>query len=213
MTTNLKIPFKTAKFLIQDADVLLFRTSGRMNTISWWIRKYTRSPYSHAGLAHWEDDELLCLEFREFEGSREYPIAKYLEQGQCIDVFRAASRVEVPYVDASFPEYPEIRYKTHEFTDKTASNIISTAHELLGRRYGWWNIWQFAKLYMPFIRLGQNINRKNGIGAEQEFVCSTLVTYSYRIHYIDPVPYVADSYTSPGDLARSELFSKMFEIV
>lgn len=211
---NHKVPLKLAKYLVQDADVLLFRTHGWMNTVGWWIRKYTRSEYSHAGLAHVRPDgELSCLEFREFKGSREYSIEQYLKEGAVIDVFRAASKVERPYIDDTFPDYPEIKYKTLEFTDQVANNIISTSKELLGRDYGWWNIWQFAKLYMPFIRLGQNINRKNGLATEQEFVCSTLVTYSYRIHYIDPVPYVADSYTSPGDLARSELFCKMFQIV
>ena len=215
MNPNIKVPFEVAKTLIKEGDVLLFRKKGGIHTISWWIRTYTKSKYSHVGLAHWHKDtgELLCLEFREFRGSREFPVKQYVKEGQQIDVFRACTLIEAPYIDNSFPDYPELKYRTHKFTSTTASNITSTAHELLGRDYGWWNIWQLIKTYIPFIRLGQNIEGKNGLADEQEFVCSTLVAYSYRVHYIDPVPYVSDVYTTPGDLSRSDLFVKLFEIV
>ncbi len=206
-----KLEYSKYGYLINEADLLLFNHPA-CTSVGWWIAKYTNSPYSHAGLAHWHDDGLKCLEFREFIGSREYPIEQYLKEGAKIDVFRATPSVEMPYLDFADPENPTYQTIRYEFTKDTASKIINTAHVLLGKPYSWWTIWQLAKTFIPFVRLGQS-PLKNGPPDEQEFVCSTLVSYSYRLNYADPVSFLSDSYTTPGDLARSELFVKMFEII
>jgi hypothetical protein len=197
------------RHLIHDADVLLFRST-TFPHFGWWIGKYTNSMYSHAALAHWQNDELYCLEFREFEGSREYPIIKYLNQGDRIDVFRPCSYIEIPiFIKENEKVY--VDYVIKNFTIETQNNIINTAKKLMGHKYSWWTIWQLAKNYIPFIRL-RTVLHKNGEVDPRNFVCSTLVSYSYRINYIDPVPQLCDVCTTPGDLARSALFFKIFEI-
>jgi hypothetical protein len=185
-----------------------------MFSFGWIIGKYTYSEYSHAALAHWHGDDIHCLEFREFVGSREvFTIQNYLDLGCRIDVFRAAPSVSIPYVDFENPENPTVQTLDFKFDRVTANKVIATAHNLLGRKYSWWTIWQLAKTFIPFVRLRRRNIVKNGEPDEGEFVCSTLVSYAYRLNYADPVSFLPDSYTTPGDLARSELFVKLFEIV
>ena len=94
------ILYKNAKPLIKEADVLLFK-AGKLfkNPVGWTIGAYTRSPYSHTGLAHWENGELYCLEFREFEGSRMYPMDKYIQEGANIDIFRSVKSFVIPKME------------------------------------------------------------------------------------------------------------------
>ena len=61
------IPYSEALPLIQEADILLFRGKG---IISWLIKRYGSGVHSHVGIAHWDNDNLQCVEFREFKGGR-----------------------------------------------------------------------------------------------------------------------------------------------
>lgn len=201
----MNIPYDEAKLLIKEADVLLFRAS-TFPGVGWWISSYTRSPYSHAALAHWDNDDLTVLEFREFYGSRQYSLQKYLEEGKQIDVFRAAETIIKPKVVNNKLSYDELN-----FNADIALQITQTAKDLIGKKYSYWTIWQIFKTYVPFVRLRTKIV-KNGEPDTKSFVCSTLVTYAYRKNFIDPIPFLSDEYTSPGDLARSVLFSQLFSI-
>ena len=207
----MNIPYSCAKELIKEADVLLFR-AGRFPSVGWWIGKYTASIYSHAALAHWDNNDLYAIEFREFKGSRQYPMDRYVEQlgSRGIDVFRAAETVIYPYLE-KIEDKHWVAYKELNFDADTARNITYTAQQFIGETYSYWTIWQILKTYIPFIRLGRKV-KKNGEPETTSFVCSTLITYAYRKHYIDPVPFLSDQYTSPGDLARSGLFSQLFGI-
>ena len=94
--------------------------------------------------------------------------------------------------------------------DSTKFKITTIMLKLTGLPYGWKNIWKLFKHYLPFCRLApQNIKDNN---ATKIFVCSTAAAYAYRISYIDPVPYLADSAGTPSDLARSSLFQYQFTI-
>ena len=205
----MKLDFNTQKHLIHNADVLLFRSKPFPN-LGWWISKYTNSIYSHTALAYWERDELYCLEFREFKGSRQYPIIEYLKNGDKIDVFRASSYIEHPQAHET-PNGLVVENQYKHFGSIVEDSIIHTAKALMNNRYSMWTIWQLSKNYIPFLRLRQ-APCKNGEIDPKSFVCSTLVTYSYRINYMDPVPLLYDSQTTPGDIARSAIFHKLFEI-
>ena len=206
----MKVNYYRHKYLIETADLLLFKPMP-FPSIGWLISKYTNSEYSHAALADWKDGEVMCVEFREFCGSRIFPLKDYLKMGYKIDVFRACSKVIFPVIINS--NYPFESIETKILDNDKKQDIINTAYSLIGKRYSWWTIWQLAKTYMPFIRLGQTKISKNEEPSSQQFVCSTLVSYAYRINYIDPVPFLSDSYTTPGDLARSPLFRKLFQII
>lgn len=207
----MNIPYEQAKGLIKEADVLLFKAD-KFPRVGWWIGSYTKSPYSHAGLAHWQNNELYVIEFREFAGSRMYPLGKYLNENRAVDVFRSANTIIRPIIlQDSFDDEYYLVFEEHVFTTDIAKAITDTAIKLLGHKYSYWTIWQMFKTYIPFIRLGRKVV-KNGEPETKDFVCSTLVTYTYRKHFQDPVPFLSDGYTSPGDLARSGLFSYIFSI-
>ena len=70
------VPYHEAKQYIKEADVLLFRGEG---LISWLIKRYGSGVHSHAGMAHWDGDNLECVEFREFKGARSVSLKSQVE--------------------------------------------------------------------------------------------------------------------------------------
>ena len=210
------VPYHEAMNHIQEADVLLVRGKG---LISWLIKRYGSGVHSHAAMAHWDGDNLECVEFREFRGGRSVSMKTQVESHpDNIDVFRPMHRIR--YSDFScWPENSEnrsvkVEFKNEEheatFEEATAKEVTDTMLELTGLPYGWKNFVKLGKHYLPFCRLApQNIKDEE---PNEVFVCSTAVTYAYRKNYIDPVPYLADSATTPADLARSPLFRYQFTI-
>ena len=192
------IPYNDAIQQIKEADILLFRGRG---IISWLIKRYGGGAHSHVGMAHWDGDNLECIEFREFKGGRAVSLKSQVEtHPDNIDVFRAAKRI--------MPGGPN--EDNYALTEATAGAITDTMKDITGLDYGWKNFWKLAKHYAPFCRLAeQNMKDEE---PNEVFVCSTAVTYAYRKNYLDPTPYLADSATTPADLARSALFSYQFTI-
>ena len=190
-----KIPYTEAKKLIQEGDVLLFRGCG---VLSWLIKRYGSGVHSHVGIAHWDGDHLQCVEFREFKGGRSVSLRSQVkDKPSGIDVFRAATKLQ----------YENIEYN---LTDTVRSKITSILILLTGLPYGWRNIWKLVRHYTPLLRLeSQNIKDDD---PTKVFVCSTAVAYAYRMAYVDPVPYLADSAVAPADLARSALFQYQFTL-
>ena len=189
------IPYSEALPLIQEADILLFRGNG---ILSWLIKRYGSGIHSHVGIAHWDNGNLQCVEFREFKGGRSVSLKTQVDNSPFgIDVFRAAKRVDY-------------QNESYVLDDIKKSKITTTMLKLTGLPYGWKNIWKLFKHYLPFCRLAsQNIKDNN---ATKIFVCSTAAAYAYRTSYIDPVPYLADSAVTPADLARSSLFEYQFTL-
>ena len=189
------ISYSEALPLIQEADVLLFRGQG---IISWLIKRYGSGVHSHVGIAHWDNGNLQCVEFREFKGGRSVSLKTQVDNNPFgIDVFRAAKRIDY-------------EHNNHILSDSVKSDITTTMLKFTGLPYGWKNIWKLAKHYLPFFRLEpQNIKDNN---ATKIFVCSTAVAYAYRTSYVDPIPYLADPAVTPADLARSSLFEYQFTI-
>lgn len=209
--TNYYLPYNKYKGLIRNADVLLFRC-GKFPCFGWWISKYTNSPYSHAALAHVIGDEVECLEFKELRGSRPYPLQKYMDEGAKVDVFRCLACFEHPQLSHTHNKDYYVTYDGHVFNKYVADRIIVEAQSLMGIHYDWRTILKFAKTYIPFLRFKDNHKTDDDWHDSHSFVCSTLITYCYRKHFFDPVPFLSDRYTSPGDLARSGLFWKLFTI-
>lgn len=195
------IPYFQCKNIIKEADVLLFQC-GRFPGIGWWIATYSQSPYSHVGLAHWENEELYCLEFREFKGARKVLMDDYVKECK-IDVFRPYQKVIIPTLTGDI-------HKT--FTPDIAQAITTDALKLINSHqpYGWKIIWQIARTYTPFARLWNRPKYKDTNG--NLYVCSTLITKTYRKHFIDPVDFLSDEYTKPGDIARANIFYRLFTI-
>lgn len=193
------LPYNEAELKLREADVLLFK-SRRFISLSTYIAKCTDSPYSHVGIAHCCDNRIwMCLEFAEFNKSRAFPISKYAKKrpGK-IDVFRPVSKIV-------YSNGREII-----FNDVVARNITCLAEHLVGESYG------YSILYKLFARLIPGFNwialQYNDNIEPKYFVCSTLVTYTYRKYFTDLVKFLPDEYTKPADIARSPLLEYQFTI-
>lgn len=201
-----EITYGEAKQLIKEADVLLFK-SGPFPSAGWWITKYTGGRHSHVGLAHIMDGEVYCVEQREFLGGRMVTLRSQVEQNpHRIEVYRASPVIYEPYFEDG-----EIVWKSREFSNDVAKNVVDFALQITGQPYGWKNIWTIFKSYAPGFRLVYN--KPNGdTDIPKEYVCSTVVTAAYRKYYADPCPNLSDIKTKPSDLAQSHLFHYLFTI-
>ena len=158
------VPYHEAKTYIKEADVLLFRGEG---LISWLIKRYGSGVHSHAAIAHWDGDNLECIEFREFEGGRSVSLQRQVESHpDNIDVFRCVSNIEYNnYSSDQSPSRPTFSRggfrKTsinHRFSEDVAKEVTDIMNGLTGLPYGWKNFMKLAKHYLPFCRLAeQNI--------------------------------------------------------
>jgi hypothetical protein len=197
------VPYTLAKRYLRDADILLFYPKP-FPSIGWFISKYTRSKYSHVGLASIED-ECSCVEFREFKGCRNISLEKYLKTEGKIDVYRAVPRYfTIKEVNGEFLE------TAVELTNAKRKNIVNTAKKMVGSSYSFRLIFNMMKYYVPGLRLN-DYDKDDGI-EPTIFVCSTLVGYAYRKHYMDLVSNYSDNQVTPGDIARSPLIRYVFTL-
>lgn len=204
---DIVIPYHEAKNLIQEGDVLLFKAGG---FIGRGIILYTSGKHSHVALAHWDRDNLYCVEQREFKGGRSVLLDSQVNK-YYIDVYRPKPEFWHGHIDTNSGKAV---WEKKVLSEETKHNITNTALELTGQPYGWGNIWEFCKCYLPLLHLVK-LFKKNGTNDHKmpkNFVCSTVITYSYRKYYADPCPNLADSRTSPADISRSALFDYMFSI-
>lgn len=189
---------------IKEADVLLYKAQD-FPSVSWWIAEYTGGIHSHVGLAHKDRNDWYCVEQKEFRGGRSIylPNAVRRNPGR-IDVYRVVPVVYEPYFNG------EIKWIPKEFTEEVANEVTRTALQITGNPYGWTNIYNIAKGYAPFFRLRRTDKGDDEIS--QAYVCSTVISYSFRINYVDPCPHISDGRTTPADIARSAVLKYMFTI-
>lgn len=190
---------------IKEADVLLYRAQDFPNA-GWWIAKYTGGQHSHVGLAHKDRDDWYCVEQKEFKGGRSIYLPNAIERNpNRIDVYRVVPVVYEPYFNG------ELKWTTKEFTEDIAHKVTRTALTITGNSYGWKNIYNIAKGYAPFLRLRRS-EKCDDEKISQAYVCSTVISYSYRINYVDPCPHISDDRTTPADIARSAVLKYLFTI-
>lgn len=180
--------FRDCATKIWDGDLLLFR---RRNLIS----RAGRGVHSHAAKAAWWNEELFCLEVREFFGGRavrvESQVRKYPGK---IDVFRANSGNRWPFYDR-----------------RKATRIMQY---FLGCDYGYVNVFVTAMTHLPLMRtvFRPELNDTKSITKNiRPPFCSQACALADRLGGgVDPVPHLADRFTEPADLARSVFYEYMF---
>lgn len=209
MNKEIFLDYDDAIKQIQTGDVLLFKAPP-FPSVGWGITQYTGGKHSHVGLAKRDGEHVYCVEQREFKGGRAVNLKTQVDQNPSrIDVYRPKS--EFVSWESDKNEDFSVKKVKYTFTNEVAEHIIDTAMDLTGTDYGWKNIWEIFKGYCPGYRL--IYRRKNGDDEiSKAYVCSTLVTYAYRINFIDPCPNLRDSKTKPSDLAQSMLFDYIFTI-
>jgi hypothetical protein len=189
LTTNQKlVPFASARDRIASADLLLFRRRGLISIAG-------RGEHSHAAKAAWWDDELVCLEVREWHGGRAVTLASQVRKfpGR-IDVLRANAHER-------WPEF-----------DRTRSTHFM--RRLAGCDYGYAAVLSAAMLHLPFIRLAVRADVDDSAIDRRPPFCSHACAMADRLGGgVDPVPHLADRLTEPADLARSPFYEYLFTLV
>lgn len=181
-------PLESVRKQIYDADLLLFRRRGIISAAG-------RGEHSHAAKAAWWDDELFCLEVREWIGGRAVTLSSQARRfpGR-IDVFRANG---------------DDRWKNY---DRRAA--ISAMRRLAGCDYGYFNLARAAFRHLPLVRCLICPELDDQIIDRHPPFCSQACAWADRAGgAVDPVLNLPDRLTEPSDLARSPFYRYLFTLL
>ncbi len=173
---------------IQDADLLLFRRRGLISIAG-------RGEHSHAAKAAWWDDDLFCLEIREFKGGRAVTLESQVE--------RFSGRIDV--LEANHSD---------RWTEYDRSQATKFMRQLAGCDYGYASLLTAALLHLPLVRLAVKSEINDTAIDRRPPFCSQACAMADRVGGgVDPVPHLADRLTEPADLARSPFYHYRFTLV
>jgi len=187
MLDSIRLNYDEVRPLVCNADLLLFRPRGLI-----WraVAVAGRSEYTHAAMAGWWNDRLMCVEMTD-GGGRAQRLSNLVRRWPgVIDVYRA---------NAVRRRFSRMR-------------ALRAMIGITGRRYGWANLFRAALLHLPAVRfLVQPETNDLEMSARPPF-CSQAVAMACRAGGVDPVPNLADRITEPGDLGRSSFFEYRFTL-
>lgn len=198
MITNSRQIVKSLKEVqgdIDSGDLLLLRNRSRPSNIL--IQIVGRTKYVHVGTAYWEDGELRCLDTVPWSGARNSLFSNLVEKyPQQWDVFEPLSAVA------------EAHGSTYD------SNMVCEVMKgFVGKPYGWYNIFLVSFLHLPVIRLFVRPATNDAETSKYPPFCSQARAIADRKAGIDPVKFLADHVTEPGDLSRSLLYKYKFTLI
>ena len=208
------VPYKDARELIQEADLLLYRGKAWH---SYCIQRATRSEHSHIGLASWHNGvnktkaTLETIEFHGFRGGGvTFKVSNlFPKYSKLIDVYRPNKTCEhIIYNTIS----KQIETHLDTFDGKAITN---TMRGLTGLPYGWKRIWWFIKSYFFGFRFFYDIENLTSDEIKDIIypVCSTAIAYSFSKNKFKLIHARADDWTQPGDFAMSPMTNYLFTLV
>ena len=177
-----------ASHYIEDGDLLLFRRRGLISIAG-------RGMHSHAAKASWWDNDLFCVEVREFKGGRAVTLESQVRlfPGR-IDVLRAN--------------------RSGRWIEYDRQGAVRYMRQFAGSRYGWYDVIRTAMLHVPLVRLFIRPDTNDTSLTARPPFCSHACALADRIGGgVDPVPHLADHFTEPADLARSPFYEYLFTLL
>jgi hypothetical protein len=181
------VPYRQARHQVLDSDLLLFRRRGLISIAG-------RGDHSHAAKAAWWQEDLFCLEIREWHGGRAVTLSSQVRKFPSrIDVYRANP-------DNRWPEY-------------NRAQAARYMRRLSGCGYGYAGVAAAALLHLPLVRMFAHADVFDGELDTRPPFCSEACAMSDRIGGgVDPVTHLADRMTLPADLARSPFYQYLFTL-
>ena len=181
------VPYRQARQLVRDADLLLFRRRGLISIAG-------RGDHSHAAKAAWWGDDLFCLEVREWHGGRAVTLSSQVRRFPAsIDVYQANP-------GERWPQY-------------NRAGAARQMRRLAGCPYGYWGVVMASLLHLPGVRLAVQADVCDAEPLVRPPFCSQACALCDRIGGgVDPVPHLADRMTLPADLARSPFYQYQFTL-
>lgn len=160
---------------IRDGDILLYKGQ---TFISYLIEIFTKSEYSHAGIAVWWNKRLMVMEA--------------IRKGVIVNPLRRSVH----------------RYKgsvewwtcKKEIDDSVRGKMIIFAQRQLGKDFGFWLLFWFGFMISFFYR---DLDKRDAFRRERKLFCSLYVALIYNKAGIDLKRNRADRFMSPADIASS----------
>jgi len=179
---NKKSRYEEVRPQIKNGDVIMYEGKSMVPKLVSW---FTRSPYSHAGIAVWWNERLMVMEAT-MRGVRVMPLSR--------NIFKHKGKVEW------FTSKQEI-------SDEDRLRMVIFAQEELGKSFARWK----AVLFGLKILLNRNLSKKDQLRMENKLFCSQYVAQIYNSIGLDLKKNREDRFMSPGDIARSPLMEKRGE--
>ncbi len=173
-----ELKYSVARKDIKDGDILLYKGRG---FVSWAVKFFTHSEYSHAGIAVWWKERLMVMEA--------------IRKGVIVNPLRrSVGRYKGSVEWWSLKEEEEI-------TDGKRDEMIRFAKEELGKDFAFLGLFLFALVISFVIPLG----KKDRFRRENRLFCSLYVAEIYNKAGKDLTEGRPDRFTSPADIADSAL--------
>ena len=174
--------YEEVRLQIKNGDVIMYEGKSMVPKLVSW---FTRSPYSHAGIAVWWNERLMVMEAT-MRGVRVMPLSR--------NIFKHKGKVEW------FTSKQEI-------SDEDRLRMVIFAQEELGKSFARWK----AVLFGLKILLNRNLSKKDQLRMENKLFCSQYVAQIYNSIGLDLKKKREDRFMSPGDIAKSPLMEKRGE--
>ena len=165
---------------MKDGDVLMFKGTGWLSSL---IKSKTNSVYSHAGIVAWWGDRLMVLE-AVGKGLEARPISYNLKK-----------------YEGGFDYYRPKK----EITQTNRKKMLTYAQLQLGKKYATMRMVVFFFKVMLGLKFSQK-EKDDSAGVSWEYFCSHYVAAIYNSIGIDLQINMSDKYTSPGLVAKSDIF-------
>lgn len=206
----IKVPFKQAKNILKEGDVLLFRGSGIISDL---IKIAGAGAYSHVAIASCVNDEWEAIEFREWLGGRSVNLHNYLldsfRDKSYIDVYRSTdiyTSLFFDYINKKF-----IRRKT-KFDGKKVTQCM---RNLTGLPYSYKRILMILQIKLFKLNLLKNIEKITNNTPTKEViypVCSTVISHCFSKNGFGLLKNRSDEYMEPSDISRSPYLNYLFTL-
>jgi hypothetical protein len=173
--SKMRIRYDVIRPHIKNADVLMFQGKYRSSAL---IKRLTRSPYSHAGIAVWWNKRLMVME----------------ADSKGVVVSRLSSKLE------KYKGKVELYTHKEEISKEDRDRMIDFAQEELGKEYATWK----ALVFGWKVLFKRKLSERDGLRKENKLFCSQYVAQIYNAGGKDLKKNRDDRFMSPNDIANSD---------
>jgi len=160
---------------IRDGDILLYKGQTFISNL---IKIFTKSEYSHAGIAVRWKKRLMVMEA--------------IRKGVIVNPLRRSIH--------RYKGSVEWWSSKKEIDDFVRDKMIIFAQRQLGKDFGFWLLFWFGFMITFFYR---DLDKRDAVRRERKLFCSLYVALIYNRAGIDLKRNTADRFTSPADIAGS----------
>jgi len=173
------VKYAQARDQIKNGDVFMYKGRGLASSVIRWV---THSPYSHAALAAWWNQQLMVMEAK----------------GQGVVVNSTSRNIRHYRGDVEWFSCKK------EISEDDRLRMVKFAQEELGKSYGRWK----AILLGIKILFEHDFEKRDRLKREKKLFCSEYVAQIYNSIGLDLKKGRSDRFTKPSDIANSPLLEK-----